>query len=424
MILYIDPGTGSMLFTILLGVLGAAFYFLRNFFMKFKMWISGGKDAGGDSDKQDIVIFSDHKRYWNVFEPICDEFEKRGQKVIFMTASEDDPALSKKYENIECMYIGEGNKAFAKLNNLNAKVVLSTTPSLDVFQWKRSRDVEYYIHIPHASSDIILYRMFGIDYYDAILLSGKYQIKQIRDIEKLRNLPEKELEIVGIPYMDEMKKRLDKELAAKKESGSSEKKKPTVLLAPSWGKSGILSKYGAKFIELLIDTGYNIIVRPHPQSYTSEKDMMDELMSKFPENDNFKWDRESDNFNSLMNSDILISDFSGVIFDYTLVFNKPVIYTDTEFDKSPYDACWVDDELWTFKILPEIGQVLNEDNFEDIKTIIDNTISSEKFSKGREQARNETWCHMGEGTVRTVDYVMKKLETLNEKVEDAELQLN
>ena len=26
MILYIDPGTGSMLFTILLGVLGAAFY--------------------------------------------------------------------------------------------------------------------------------------------------------------------------------------------------------------------------------------------------------------------------------------------------------------------------------------------------------------------------------------------------------------
>ena len=424
MILYIDPGTGSMLFTILLGVLGAAFYFLRNFFMKFKMWISGGKDAGRDSDKQDIVIFSDHKRYWNVFEPICDEFEKRGQKVVFMTASEDDPALSKKYENIECMYIGEGNKAFAKLNNLNAKVVLSTTPSLDVFQWKRSRDVEYYIHIPHASSDIILYRMFGIDYYDAILLSGKYQIKQIRDIEKLRNLPEKELEIVGIPYMDEMKKRLDKELAAKNESGSSEKKKPTVLLAPSWGKSGILSKYGAKFIELLIDTGYNIIVRPHPQSYTSEKDMMDELMSKFPENDNFKWDRESDNFNSLMNSDILISDFSGVIFDYTLVFNKPVIYTDTEFDKSPYDACWVDDELWTFKILPEIGQVLNEDNFEDIKTIIDNTISSEKFSKGRDQARNETWCHMGEGTVRSVDYVMKKLETLNEKVEAGELQVN
>ena len=427
MILYIDPGTGSMLFTILLGVLGAAFYFLRNFFMKFKMWISGGKDAGGDSDKHDIVIFSDHKRYWNVFEPICDEFEKRGQKVVFMTASEDDPALSKKYENIECMYIGDGNKAFARLNNLKAKVLFSTTPSLDVFQWKRSRNVEYYIHIPHASSDITLYRMFGIDYYDAILLSGEYQIKQIRELEKLRNLPEKELEIVGIPYMDEMKKRLDKELADKAKSGSSgnTRNTPTVLLAPSWGASGILSKFGAKFINALVDTGYNIIVRPHPQSFTSEKDMMDDLMQKFPETDSFKWDRESDNFNSLMNSDILISDFSGVIFDYALVFNKPVIYTDTEFDKAPYDACWLDSELWTFDILPEIGQVLNENNFEDIKSVIDNTISSEKFSKGRDRARKETWCHMGEGTVRTVDFVMNKLDELNkpeEELEESKLQ--
>ena len=36
MILYIDPGTGSMLFTILIGVLGTALYFLRNVFMKLK----------------------------------------------------------------------------------------------------------------------------------------------------------------------------------------------------------------------------------------------------------------------------------------------------------------------------------------------------------------------------------------------------
>ena len=65
------------------------------------------------------------------------------------------------------------------------------------------------MHIPHAASDITLYRMFGLDYYDAVLLSGEYQVQEIRNLEKLRNLPEKELTIIGIPYMDEMAKRLE-----------------------------------------------------------------------------------------------------------------------------------------------------------------------------------------------------------------------
>ena len=43
MTLYIDPGTGSMLFTILLGVIGAGIYSLRMLFIKIKFAISGGK---------------------------------------------------------------------------------------------------------------------------------------------------------------------------------------------------------------------------------------------------------------------------------------------------------------------------------------------------------------------------------------------
>ena len=40
---YIDPGTGSMLFTVLIGVLGASAYFLRNSFIKLRFYLSGGK---------------------------------------------------------------------------------------------------------------------------------------------------------------------------------------------------------------------------------------------------------------------------------------------------------------------------------------------------------------------------------------------
>lgn len=43
MMFYIDPGTGSMLFTILIGVIGAAIYALRNSWVKLKVLLSGGK---------------------------------------------------------------------------------------------------------------------------------------------------------------------------------------------------------------------------------------------------------------------------------------------------------------------------------------------------------------------------------------------
>ena len=40
---YIDPGTGSMLFTILIGILGAAFYSIKMLFIKLRFKIGGGK---------------------------------------------------------------------------------------------------------------------------------------------------------------------------------------------------------------------------------------------------------------------------------------------------------------------------------------------------------------------------------------------
>ena len=43
MTLYIDPGTGSMLFTILIGIIGAGIYSLRMLLIKLRFTLSGGK---------------------------------------------------------------------------------------------------------------------------------------------------------------------------------------------------------------------------------------------------------------------------------------------------------------------------------------------------------------------------------------------
>ena len=404
MCFYIDPGTGSMLFTVLVGILGALIYGLRNFILKMQFVFSGGKQEKTAGQNLPFVIYADDKRYWTTFGPICREFEKRKQKATYMTSSPDDPALKEKFQYVDCQFIGEGNKGYAKLNMLQADVFLATTPGLDVYQWHRSKDVKYYAHILHAPNDA-MYRMYGLDYYDSVLLSGDFQADQIRELEGKRGLPPKELKIVGLPYMDEMKKRLQNTPALPEHP-------VTVLLAPTWGATGTLSRYGEKFIDALLATGYHIIVRPHPQSFTSEKELMDRLMTKYPESEQLEWNRDNDNFDVLNRADIMISDFSGVVFDYCLVFNKPLIYADINYIKDPYDSFWLDEEMWTLETLPKIGCQLNRSNVSNIKEMIDRCLSDQKYRDGIDQARRESWNNIGHSAETTVDYLIEKRNEL------------
>ncbi len=407
MILYIDPGTGSMLFTILIGILSVTSYFLKTWWVKLRFFLSGGAKRSDAEEKCPLVIFSDDKRYWTIFEPVIRKLDEAGFPVRYCTASEDDAAFDSPFSHMQAEFLGHGNRGFAKLNFLKAYIVLSTTPGLDVLQWKRAPGVDWYVHLPHMATDLTSYRMFGLDYYDAILISGAYQEEQVRDLERLRGLPQKEIELVGIPYMDEMKRRLE-------EVSPLFAHPRTVLLAPSWGPSGIFKRFGEAVIDHLLALDIHLIIRPHPQSFISEQPLMEKLMKRYPESDRLEWNRDADNFEVLRRADILISDFSGVMFDFALVYDKPIIYTDTHFDSSPYDAWWLDKELWTFRALPWLGRKLTEETLSEIGEIIEDCISSDNFAKGREKAREECWAHRGEGAARVASYLMGKYKMLQE----------
>ncbi len=407
-LLYIDPGTGSMLFTVFLGIATTLYFLARKLFLKLKFKLSGGR-ADKDEKKIPYVIFSEGGKYWNVFKSVLDEFEKRGVDIEYLTADENDPGLSAEYSHVTSRFIGSGNKAYAKLNILNAGILLSTTPGLDVYQWKRSEDTDYYVHILHAAgASASGYRMFSLDHYDAVLLTGSYQIDEIRELERKRNEEPKELLVVGCTYMDKLKERLDAE-------GNGKREGRTVLLAPSWGKSSILCRFGNRIIDSILQTGYKLMIRPHPQAFVSDKEVIDRLTSEYPDSDVIKWDRDPDNFESLDKSDILISDFSSVVFDYSLIFNKPFIYAEGAFDKSCYDAYWLDEEIWKIRILPKLGIPLREEDFPRLKEVIDKTLSDDTLSEGREEARSEAWANIGHSAFLTADYMIKKYEELKLK---------
>ncbi len=400
---YIDPGTGSMLFTIVIGIAATASFMLRSLKMKLK-FSQKGKDAALSAARVPYVIFSEGKRYWGVFRPVLEEFEARGTGCEYWTMSEDDPAFGEGYQYVKPVFIGEGNKAFARLNMMKADVCLATTPGLDVYQWKRSPEVGKYVHIFHALDEGLSYRMFGLDYYDEILTTGEFCEQYIREMEELRKLPAKEIRVVGSTYMDALKQKKDNFVPEEK----AEKDAPTVLLAPTWGPSGILSRYGEELITALKAAGCQLIIRPHPQSKISEAELLAGLQEKFPESENLSWNFDSDNFAALSASDILISDFSGVIFDFTLLFDRPMLYADTSFDPAPYDLAWSEKPFWKFETLPRLGRQLKKEDFPNLRSVIDDMLKASALQEEREKVKAECWQNIGRAAEKTVDILTGK----------------
>lgn len=360
--LYIDPGTGSMLFAVLMGVITTLVFAFQGVMIKIKSKVGTGK-IKTDTNKEDLVIFSDHKRYDNVFIPILDEIENRKIKSTFLTMSSDDPILNKKYHYVKTEFIGEGNKAFARLNMLNAKVVLSTTPGLDVYQWKRSKNVDKYVHIYHDIAGGLGYRLFGIDFYDTIFTVSNLQDRNIRELEKNRNIKEKELVQVGSPYFDELLKKYENAPHVKNDV-------PVVLIAPSWGGESLLVKYGERIMDKVLETGYKVVVRPHPQSWISDIDVINKIKNKYA--DKVVFNEDNDNFDILNKSDFMISDFSSVMLDYAFCFDKPYYYylSDDSRNYDMYDACFLNDPKMQDIAKLNAGIELKNENIDNIKELL------------------------------------------------------
>ena len=404
-LLYIDPGTGSMLFSILIGAAATLFFVAKAAWIKLKILLSGKKDGSGivDASYKTYVIYNEGNQYWNVFKPVTDEFEKRKIPLMYYTSSKTDPIFDQKYEFVTSEYIGEGNTAFAKLNMLSAGFVLMTTPGLQVYQLKRSKNVKHYSHVLHMPNDATTYRLFGLDYFDSVLLTGDYQKDDIRTLEKNRGINSKDLVTVGCSYLDVLSEKINSLPA-------EENHVFTVLVSPSWGEVGVLKRFGERLLDPLAATGWKIIVRPHPQSKKSEADMLKRLEERYKDNANVEWDYNRDNIYSMKKADIMISDFSGIVFDYTFLCNKPVMYVNTDMDLRPYDAYDLNKQLWQFSVLEKMGIKLEEKDFANIKEVIQNASDSPELAEQRKIAKETAWMNIGKAGEKIADYMISTVE--------------
>ena len=406
MMLYIDPGTGSMLFSVLISLFALGYFAFRGVLIKLRL-LFAGKKGSAKGKRIPYVIYNEGRQYWNTFKPVVEDFEKRGLPLVYYTSAKDDPVFDQTWQYVKPEFIGEGNKAYARLNLMEADVCLMTTPGLDVFQLKRSKGVKHYCHVVHMINDATTYKRYGLDYYDSVLLSGEWQGEDIRYLEKLRGLPPKQLVTVGCSYLDVQKERLAS-LAPVGEHPF------TVLVSPSWGASGLLSLYGEKLLDPLAKTGWNIIVRPHPQSKVVEKELIARLQAEYNKNNNIIWDFDPDNIVSISKADIMISDFSSITLDFAFLRNKPFLAAVGDFDARPYDAGKVPHPLGQFQVLPKIGRELKEEDFPHIGEIIKNIADDPAAAENRRSAKEKAWQYQGHAGKRIADYMVQVQREVSE----------
>jgi CDP-glycerol glycerophosphotransferase (TagB/SpsB family) len=145
-------------------------------------------------------------------------------------------------------------------------------------------------------------------HYDLILCFGPYQVKHLHAFENVRKIQ------IGYPRYDNFFNQNFDYLKLLKNFNCNPDKK-TILWLPTAGTSNSLESY-AKSIGALTNE-YNVIVKPHPYSFTHEKDKTD-LLDSLPFSYVIK--QKADISELFFIADFVFCDYGGTLFG--------AIYTD------------------------------------------------------------------------------------------------
>ena len=355
---YIDPSTGSLIFSTIIGLTAAVVFSVKGFFYTLLAKLSGRAVSGSNDFSGKLVIFSEGKNYWQVFKPVIDELVKRNKEFVYITAGKDDPCLDIESNLIDKHSFSSINHALVFLNTMKADVCVMTTPQLNILTLKRSKYVRHYCHLFHAPSDIHTYKKFSLDYYDSALCVNDFHLKSINQLDIDRNSRKKQIFKTGCTYYDL------KEISYNSDADS-------ILVAPAWGDRSYLSVCGEEIIDNLLENNYKVIFRPHPQAWTSEKELTERIVFKYSSNNLFSIDKSPDNSESLSKAKVLICDISGIIYDFAFLKRRPVITVDIDWNKGGYEDSDIEHRDSAYELLEDTGKLITSEEAENISDIIE-----------------------------------------------------
>jgi CDP-glycerol glycerophosphotransferase (TagB/SpsB family) len=310
-----------------------------------------------------LTFYSEGKNYWPHLEGLIKEVLYNSDiPVCYITSGNDDPGLYHEHPNYQTFQIDEGFVRNWLFEIIETDVMVMTMPDLHQYQVKRSKKQKvHYVYAQHSLVSLhMVYRKGAFDHYDTILCAGPHHVKEIRAMETLYNLPPKNLIKYGYGRLDAIIEEAKKRPRTEK----PEKKIKHVLIAPSWGPKGTLeSGVGAEIIDQLLKDGHKVTLRPHPQSVKFAKAKIEAILKKHSDDPMFIYEGDITGQDSLHNSDVMISDWSGAALDYAFGLNKPVIFVDVPRKVNNPDYKELNIEPFEFEIREKIGKIVSSNNF-------------------------------------------------------------
>ncbi len=366
-----------------------------------------------------LVFYSESSGFYKYYKGIIEYLlENTNITIHYITSDPEDQIfiLEKQNPKIRAYYIGE-NRLITLMMKLDADVVCMTMPDLDNYHIKRSyvRDDIEYIFVQHGmGSNNMGMRRGCTDHFDTVFLAGKHQREEEEQIGALYKLKERTLVDVGYPLIDEMRRQY-------KQSSHKENIRKKILIAPSWQKDNIVDNCLETILDELKGKDYEIIVRPHPQEVRLKQDYMTMLKAKY-ETQGIEIQTDFSSNNPIFEADILITDWSGISWEYTFTTLHPILFINTPMKIMNPEYQKIDTVPLNILLRDKLGKSLNLDELaktdETVRYLLSHT---EEYRKQIENLAQEYLYNLDRSAEVAARYIIQEVQKkINQKKEKKE----
>jgi hypothetical protein len=364
-----------------------------------------------EGERPRIIFYAENGDAWPHFEPILSALSARNRgPVRYITSSPGDPVLTGGSPLVQPSCIGDGALLIAFFESLRNAVLVMTTPDLQTFHLKRSRDPRvHYLYVHHSMvSTHMTYRPGAFDHFDTLFCVGPHHVAETRAREKRLALRPKELVEHGYGRLDRMIEHAA--LGAPLRAGAP----AHILVAPSWGDEGLLESRGEGTIGALLDAGFRVTVRPHRRTGLRNRALLDRIRRRFAPNPRFTIDEAMASFASLASADLMVGDWSGAALEYAFAFQRPVLFVDVPRKVNDPDYAALGIEPLEVGIRHLLGEVVPPDDVAALVAAASRLLADPQgFSERIRAIRARTVYNLGRSGEVGAEAAIERLERLS-----------
>ncbi|MDC1366200.1 ATP-binding cassette domain-containing protein [Pelagibacterales bacterium] len=344
-----------------------------------------------------IAFYAERASDWNHYSNIIDELINVHKiDIYYITSDSNDPLLLNKNKNIFAYYIGYDDIRTVFFQTLQFKVFVTTTPDLGKFNFTRSPfDVHYAYVFSSLVSAHIGYMHDAFDNYDSVLCLGPHQHNELKALEQHYGLKQKEIVDCGYGHLENIINSFKKETKNIKKNQQDLQ----VVIAPTYGQNSLLEIDNGELcfslFDILSKANIEVTLRPHWMTINNNPSLISLITERQKNCKTFKIEKDLSSIDSLINSDILISDFSGVALEFAFGFLKPVVYIDVPLRSRNAEFNEINLPAFELKLRSKTGKVISPEKIKDLPNIIKNLYSNDSFQMNLVYLRDKTVFNLG-----------------------------